>query len=142
MKAMAENTNDRACVKFDLWERKLLDLSTRNSLLNLKIKGSCIPLFVPVLGELEDTLVDNKEYRIIARKSPDKKAEKAEKADPKQDTKAIEPVTDADNNEKPAEDKQPQRKRRSLQKRLRQQEFPPEIIPLKILLTQMSSKNT
>ena len=107
MKAMAENTNDRACVKFDLWERKLLDLSTRNSLLNLKIKGSCIPLFVPVLGELEDTLVDNKEYRIIARKSPDKKAEKAEKADPKQDTKAIEPVTDADNNEKPAEDKQP-----------------------------------
>ena len=104
---MAENTNDRACVKFDLWERKLLDLSTRNSLLNLKIKGSCIPLFVPVLGELEDTLVDNKEYRIIARKSPDKKAEKAEKADPKQDTKAIEPVTDADNNEKPAEDKQP-----------------------------------
>ena len=34
---MAENTNDRACVKFDLWERKLLDLSTRNSLLNLKI---------------------------------------------------------------------------------------------------------
>ena len=107
MKAMAENTNDRACVKFDLWERKLLDLSTRNSLLNLKIKGSCIPLFVPVLGELEDTLVDNKEYRIIARKSPDKKAEKAEKADPKQDTKAIEPVADADNNEKPAEDKQP-----------------------------------
>ena len=75
---MAENTNDRASVKFDLWERKLLDLSTRNSLLNLKIKGSCIPLFVPVLGELEDTLVDNKEYRIIARKSPDKKAEKAD----------------------------------------------------------------
>ena len=89
---MAENTNDRASVKFDLWERKLLDLSTRNSVLNLKIKGSCIPLFVPVLGELEDTLVDNKEYRIIARKSPDKKAEKKEA---KPEIKAVEPAADA-----------------------------------------------
>ncbi len=75
---MAENTNDRASVKFDLWERKLLDLSTRNSLLNLRIKGNCVPLFVPGCGDLEDTLVDNKEYRIIPRKSPDKKAEKEE----------------------------------------------------------------
>ncbi|MBO4680494.1 MAG: DUF4011 domain-containing protein [Clostridiales bacterium] len=88
---MAENTNDRASVKFDLWERKLLDLSTRNSLLNLKIKGNCVPLFVPALGELEDTLVDNKEYRIIPRKSPDKK-EKKEEA--KSEVKAIEPVTE------------------------------------------------
>ena len=97
---MAENTNDRASVKFDLWERKLLDLSTRNSLLNLKIKGSCIPLFVPVLGELEDTLVDNKEYRIIARKSPDKKAQKEE---PKPEIKASEPVSEDKREEKPAE---------------------------------------
>lgn len=73
---MADNTNDRASVKFDLWERKLLDLSTRNSLLNLRTKGSCVPLFVPELGELEDMLVQEKEYRIIARKSPDKKTEK------------------------------------------------------------------
>ena len=86
---MAENTNDRASVKFDLWERKLLDLSTRNSLLNLKIKGSCVPLFVPALGELEDTLVDNKEYRIIPRKSPDKKEKKDEA---QSEVKAIEPV--------------------------------------------------
>ena len=91
MKAMAENTNDRASVKFDLWERKLLDLSTRNSLLNLKIKGSCVPLFVPALGELEDTLVDNKEYRIIPRKSPDRKEKKDEA---KSEVKAIEPVTE------------------------------------------------
>ena len=75
---MAENTNDRASVKFDLWERKLLDLSTRNSLLNLRLKGNCVPLFVPGCGDLEDTLVENKEYRIIPRKSPDKKAEKEE----------------------------------------------------------------
>ena len=92
MKAMAENTNDRASVKFDLWERKLLDLSTRNSLLNLKIKGTCIPLFVPAINELEDALVDNKEYRIIARKSPDKKAEKEEA---KPEAKAAEPAADA-----------------------------------------------
>ena len=90
--AMAENTNNRASVKFDLWERKLLDLSTRNSLLNLKIKGNCIPLFVPALNELEDALADNKEYRIIARKSPDKKASKEETAP---EAKAAEPVAEA-----------------------------------------------
>ena len=89
---MADNTNDRASVKFDLWERKLLDLSTRNSLLNLRLKGNCVPLFVPGCGDLEDTLVDNKEYRIIARKSPDKKAQKEETKP--EEAKAIAPVTE------------------------------------------------
>lgn len=99
MKAMAENTNDRASVKFDLWERKLLDLSTRNGLLNLKIKGSCVPLFVPELSDLEDTLADNKEFRIIPRKSPDKKAEK--EAGP--ETKALESAEETKTEEtKPA----------------------------------------
>ncbi len=92
MKAMAENTNDRASVKFDLWERKLLDLSTRNSLLNLRLKGNCVPLFVPGCGDLEDTLVENKEYRIIPRKSPEKKAAK-EEAKP-EETKAVAPVAE------------------------------------------------
>ena len=92
MKAMAENTNDRASVKFDLWERKLLDLSTRNSLLNLRLKGNCVPLFVPGCGDLEDTLVESKEYRIIPRKSPEKKAQK-EEVKP-EEAKAIEPVTE------------------------------------------------
>ena len=96
---MAENTNDRASVKFDLWERKLLDLSTRNSLLNLRIKGKCVPLFVPGCGDLEDTLVENKEYRIIARKSPDKKSEKEEI---KTEEKALEPAADTNTEEKPA----------------------------------------
>ena len=36
---MGELNSDRSKVKFDLWERKLIDLSTRNSLLNLRIKG-------------------------------------------------------------------------------------------------------
>ena len=96
---MAENTNDRASVKFDLWERKLLDLSTRNSLLNLRIKGNCVPLFVPGCGDLEDTLVDNKEYRIIPRKSPDKKPEKEEA---KPEEKTSEPA-DTNTEEKPAD---------------------------------------
>ena len=90
---MAENTNDRASVKFDLWERKLLDLSTRNSLLNLRLKGNCVPLFVPGCGDLEDTLVENKEYRIIPRKSPEKKAAKA-KAAKKPKAEAPAPATE------------------------------------------------
>ena len=53
---MGELDRDRSNVKFDLWERKLLDLSTRNSLLNLRIKGSAIPLFVPGCANIEDLI--------------------------------------------------------------------------------------
>ena len=34
---MSENTSSRGKDKFDLWERKLLDLTTRNALLNVKM---------------------------------------------------------------------------------------------------------
>ena len=51
---MGELNLERSNVKFDLWERKLLDLSTRNSLLNLRIKGTSIPLFVPDCAKIED----------------------------------------------------------------------------------------
>ena len=53
---MGELNLERSKVKFDLWERKLLDLSTRNSLLNLRIKGSCVPVFVPECANIEDLI--------------------------------------------------------------------------------------
>jgi len=64
---MSEINAERSKVKFDLWERKLLDLSTRNSLLNLRIKGSSIPVFVPGCGNIEDLLAQDKSFSIISR---------------------------------------------------------------------------
>lgn len=64
---MGELNLERSNVKFDLWERKLLDLSTRNSLLNLRIKGTSIPLFVPDCAKIEDYIAQEKNFSIISR---------------------------------------------------------------------------
>lgn len=68
---MADNVS-RADTKFDLWERKLLDLSTRNSLLNIKLKGSTIPLFVTSSATMENSIADDAEYAVISRNSAGK----------------------------------------------------------------------
>ena len=78
VKTVENKTNDRLTVKFDLWERKLLDLSTRNSLLNLRIKGSCIPLFVPDCANIEDWIAQEKSFSIKSRGKDDETAEEIE----------------------------------------------------------------
>ena len=72
---MGELNSDRSKVKFDLWERKLLDLSTRNSLLNLRIKGSSIPVFVPDCANIEDLIAQEKNFQIISRGEDDEPEE-------------------------------------------------------------------
>ncbi len=64
---MSTNEPTRQEKKFDLWERKLLDLTTRNTLLNTKVKGKAVPLFVTSAGDIEDNLSSDKEYAIISR---------------------------------------------------------------------------
>ena len=64
---MSENTSSRGKDKFDLWERKLLDLTTRNALLNVKMKGSTVPLLVTSACSVEDDISENKEYSIVSR---------------------------------------------------------------------------
>ena len=64
---MSTNELTRQEKKFDLWERKLLDLTTRNALLNTKVKGKAVPLFVTSAGDIEDNLSNDKEYTIISR---------------------------------------------------------------------------
>ncbi|WP_435924162.1 DUF3320 domain-containing protein [Paenibacillus sp. DYY-L-2] len=49
------------------WERKLLDLSLRNSLLNFRLTRSSIPLISAQLSDLEDALADGDEFQILAR---------------------------------------------------------------------------
>lgn len=48
------------------WQRKLLDLSVRNRLLNVKPGSTAIPLLCPDPGRLEDLLADGKTFRIVA----------------------------------------------------------------------------
>lgn len=53
--------------KQQLWERKLLDLSLRNNLLNLRVTRSSLQ-FIPVPpNELEDAMADGEEFQILAK---------------------------------------------------------------------------
>ena len=53
--------------RFDLWERRLLDLSTRNNLLNIKFSMNTLRLMVPSLTEIVQLLYKNKEILIVDR---------------------------------------------------------------------------
>ncbi|MBQ8613908.1 MAG: DUF3320 domain-containing protein [Ruminiclostridium sp.] len=49
----------------DIWERKLLDLSLRNSLLNFRAGSSSVQLIVNNAGELEDALAKDESFRLL-----------------------------------------------------------------------------
>lgn len=53
--------------RFDLWERRLLDLSTRNNLLNVRFSGSTLRIMTPSLPDLVQAVCRGKEMRIIER---------------------------------------------------------------------------
>lgn len=48
----------------DQWERRLLDLSLRNSLINIRLTSKYIPLFSTSAPQLEDALSDGTEFKI------------------------------------------------------------------------------
>ena len=48
------------------WQRKLLDLSVRNRLLNVKPGPTAIPLVCPDLGKLEDRLAEGHTFKVVA----------------------------------------------------------------------------
>lgn len=49
------------------WERKLLDLGLRNSLINMRFSKSMIPILSSSLDELEDALSDGSDFSILSR---------------------------------------------------------------------------
>lgn len=51
--------------KQKVWERKLLDFSLRNTLLNFRVTKNSFQLMTANLGELEDKLSDGKDFRIM-----------------------------------------------------------------------------
>ncbi len=53
--------------KKTIWERKLLDLTLRNNLLNLKITRGTIPFISANIGALEDALANNEDFRVCPK---------------------------------------------------------------------------
>ena len=62
-----DNSEITQFTKQNLWERKLLDLSLRNNLLNLRITKSTIQLLSVNLGDFEDALADGDEFQILTK---------------------------------------------------------------------------
>ncbi len=49
------------------WERKLLDLGLRNSLINLRLTKSFVPFLVPSIEELENFLADGQDFTVYPK---------------------------------------------------------------------------
>lgn len=49
------------------WERKLLDLSLRNMLINMRMTKAVVPLLSENLSILEDALADGEEFYVLPR---------------------------------------------------------------------------
>ncbi len=49
------------------WERKLLDLSMRNMLINMRFTKAVVPLLAENLGMIEDLLSDGEEFQVLPR---------------------------------------------------------------------------
>ncbi|MCL2895039.1 DUF3320 domain-containing protein [Brenneria tiliae] len=59
--------NENSAVnKLTIWQRKLLDLTTRNRLLHLPTSAKGVRLICPSPAELEDKLADGKSIRVVA----------------------------------------------------------------------------
>lgn len=49
------------------WERKLLDLSMRNMLINMRLTKAVVPLLTADIGVVEDALADGEEFQVTSR---------------------------------------------------------------------------
>ena len=61
------STNGKNLTKFDIWERKLLDFSLRNTLLNLSLRRRAVQFISFDVNRIEDHLQDGNEYRITSK---------------------------------------------------------------------------
>ena len=58
---------DTSASRLDRWQRKLLDLTLRNRLLNFRDTKRTIPLTCPDLPALEDALADGAKFKVLSR---------------------------------------------------------------------------
>ncbi len=59
-----EGVSDKVLAKKAEWERKLLDLGLRNSLINLRLSKSVVPILADSIDALEDALADGSDFTI------------------------------------------------------------------------------
>lgn len=59
--------SQRQLTRLDIWERKLLDFSLRNTLLNLSLRRRAIQLMSFDVDKIEDNLQDGEEYCILSK---------------------------------------------------------------------------
>lgn len=63
-----EFSNEKETVTKEMqWERKLLDMSMRNMLINMRLTKAVVPLLSSFVGDLEDALVEGEEFRVLPR---------------------------------------------------------------------------
>jgi hypothetical protein len=53
--------------KIDQWERKLLDLGLRNSLINMRLSKNMVPILTSSIDDIEDALSDGSDFRILSK---------------------------------------------------------------------------
>lgn len=63
---IAEEKPTTAAGRIDRWQRKLLDLSLRNRLLNFKEGKSVVPFLCPSIHDMEDRLASGAKVRVIS----------------------------------------------------------------------------
>ena len=69
---VSENAEGTPADRLQIWERKLLDFSMRNSLLNLRLTRKAIPFVSFNLEQLEDHLQAGESYELLASPSKNK----------------------------------------------------------------------
>ncbi|WP_158453649.1 DUF3320 domain-containing protein [Paenibacillus beijingensis] len=65
--AKPEDAESIPITRQKLWERRLLDLSLRNTLLNFRLTKASVSLMTVQLGELEDALARREEFSLLAK---------------------------------------------------------------------------
>lgn len=70
--------------RIERWQRKLLDLSLRNRLLNHRDSKQTLPLRCPEVGALEDALAAGKKFRVLSLNDEDTIGNRAVSAQEKQ----------------------------------------------------------
>lgn len=58
---------EKEFTKFDVWQRKLLDLTKRNALINMRLTRNMLPVLTYRLNQLEDALFDKKDFRLLPK---------------------------------------------------------------------------
>lgn len=80
-KASELSLSDAPKTRFDHWQRKLLDLSLRNGLINAKLRGkNRLRIIVPDISSLEDALASGASFRV--KSLPEKLLSKPDDAQP------------------------------------------------------------